>query len=63
MPKEVGYNKEPKEWMIPSRSYGISANDAADVLVTGMEIKSNKTLYKAALAVLKEKKKAINALT
>lgn len=49
----------PKEWKIPSRSYGISAGEAADVLITAEEIKANKPLAKAALASLREKKKAI----
>ena len=49
----------PKEWNIPSRSWGISAGEAADVLITAEEIKANKPLAKAALASLREKKKAI----
>lgn len=49
----------PKEWKIPSRSYGISADEAAEVLITAEEIKGNKSLAKAALVSLKAKKKAI----
>lgn len=50
----------PKEWKIPSRSYGISANEAAEVLLTAEEIKANKPLAKAALVSLRAKKKAIS---
>lgn len=50
----------PKEWKIPSRSYGISAVEAAEVLLTAEEIKANKPLAKAALASLRAKKKAIS---
>ncbi len=53
----------PKEYKIPSRSYGITAGEAADVLVTAQEITKHKELNKAALKVLKEKKKALEAIT
>jgi hypothetical protein len=53
-------SKGPKEYNIPSRSYGITANEAAEIKITAQEIKSNKELNKAALKVLREKKKAIN---
>ena len=52
-------NTNPKEWKIPSRTYGITAADAAETLLTAEEIKANKPLVKAALANLKAKKKAI----
>lgn len=52
-----------KEFKIPSRSYGITAGEAADVLVTAQEITKNKELNKAALKILKEKKKALEAIT
>ena len=50
---------KPKEYQIPSRSWGITADEAADILITRQEIKANKALHKAALASLKAKKKAI----
>ena len=53
----------PKEYKIPSRSYGITAGEAADVLVTAQEITKNKELNKAALKLNKEKKKALDAIT
>lgn len=52
--------KEPKQWTIPSRDWGITAGEAADLLVTAQEIKDNKPLLKAALADLKGRKKAID---
>ncbi len=53
----------PKEYKIPSRSYGITAGEAADVLVTAQEITKNKELNKAALKINMEKKKALEAIT
>lgn len=53
----------PKEYKIPSRSYGITADEAAETLLTAEEIKANKPLIKAALTSLKAKKKAINKIT
>ena len=55
MPKGIGY---PKEYKIPSREYGITADDAARALITAEEIKADKPLLKAAKAKLKEMKKA-----
>ena len=54
---QTGVN--PKEYKIPSRSYGITAAEAAETLLTAEEIKANKPLAKAALAALRAKKKAI----
>ena len=59
MPHGISNGKNPKEYTIPSRSYGIAAGEAADILITASEIKNNKELNKAALKILKEKKKAI----
>lgn len=53
---------KPKEYKIPSRSWGITADEAADILMTRQEIKKNKPLHKAALANLKARKKAIGAI-
>ena len=53
----------PKEYQIPSRSYGITADEAAETLLTAEEIKANKPLIKAALASLRAKKKAIDKVT
>ena len=50
----------PKEFIIPSRSYGITADEAAETLVTAKEIKKNKPLYKAAIKQLKSKQKLIS---
>jgi len=52
--------KHPKEYQIPSRSYGITADEAANTLVEAQEIEANKDLNKAALASLKRKKEAIS---
>lgn len=52
----------PKEYKIPSRSWGVSANEAADILITAKEIEMNKPLHKAALADLKKRKKAADAV-
>lgn len=51
---------QAKEFSIPSRSYGITADEAASVLVTAEEIKANKALNKAALANLRDQKKSID---
>ena len=53
----------PKEFKIPSRSFGITAGEAADVLVTAFEITDNKELNKAALKINKDKKKALESIT
>lgn len=53
----------PKEYNIPSRSFPITASEAADIKIAAQEIKSNKELNKAALKVLREKKKAIDQVT
>lgn len=53
---------EPKEYKIPSRSYGITADEAAETLMTHQEIKDNKPLHKAALTVLKAKQKSISKM-
>ena len=45
---EIAMSKEPKTYIIPSRSYGISSNEAVDILVAAEEIKQNKPLLRAA---------------
>jgi hypothetical protein len=59
-PTTASNHKEPKRYNIPSRDWGITADEAAETLLAAEEIKANKPLIKAALASLKEKKKAIN---
>ncbi len=54
--------EEPKTYKVPSRSYGITASEAADTLVMAEEIKKNKPLNKVALADLRERKKALNKI-
>lgn len=54
--------KEPKTYKIPSHDWGITSGEAADILVSAQEIKKNKALHKLALADLKAKKKAIDAV-
>ena len=39
---------EPKRFIIPSSSYGITASEAAETLTRAEEIKANKELHKAA---------------
>ena len=53
-------DKEPKTWKIPSRDWGVTASEAADILLAAEEIKENKPLLKVALADLKARKKAID---
>lgn len=53
---------EPKRYIIPSRSYGISSGEAADILLSAEEIKKNKPLLKVALADLKARKKALDKI-
>lgn len=55
--------KDPKTYKIPSRDWGITAVEAADILISAQEIKKNKALQKLALADLKARKKAIDAVT
>ena len=55
--------KNPKEFSIPSRDWPITASEAGNVLVEAQEIKANKVLYKAAIANLKAKKKALDTVT
>lgn len=43
---------QPKEFRIPSRSFGITAANAADILSEAEEIKANKPLWNAASRVL-----------
>lgn len=43
---------EPKEFKIPSRSFGITAANAADILSEAKEIEANKPLWNAASKIL-----------
>lgn len=52
--------KQPKEYRIPSNSWGITADEAGNILIQAEEIKAYKELNEAALASLKSKKLAIN---
>ncbi|KKM08046.1 hypothetical protein LCGC14_1727760 [marine sediment metagenome] len=45
-------SSEPKEFNIPSRSYGITAVNAADTLVEAQEIRNNKPLFAAAVKII-----------
>ena len=54
---------KPKEFTIPSRDWPITANEAADIKVTYQEILDNKELNRAAMKILKEKKKTIEKAT
>ncbi len=57
----IGHNSHsPKEFTIPSRSFPITAQEAADIKITAQEILNNKELNRAALKMLREKKKAID---
>ena len=51
----VSQPREPKRFKIPSRSFGITAEDAAEDLALAEEIKMNKPLLAAASKVLSEK--------
>ena len=44
--------KQPQEFKIPSRSFGITASEAADMLSMAEEIKMNKPLFAAASKVI-----------
>ncbi len=44
----------PKEFKIPSRSFGITPENAADILAEAEEIKANKPLWNAASKVLSQ---------
>jgi len=62
MSNVTGMPKSPKFFTIPSRDYGITADEAANVLVSAKEIKKNKPLYKAAVKHLKDTRKAIDEI-
>ena len=51
MPHTTAVNS-PKEFKIPSRSFGITAEEAAETLARAEEIKMNKPLFQAASKVL-----------
>ncbi len=55
----VGTNKKPRTFFIPSREFGITGSDEADILITAREIRNNKELLRAAIIVLLSRKKAI----
>ena len=44
--------RQPKEFKIPSRSFGITPEEAAEMLSTAEEIKMNKPLWDAASKIL-----------
>ena len=52
--------KEAIRYDIPSQSFGITADDAAETLVRAEEIKANKPLMKEVKKVLVAKKKALD---
>lgn len=54
--------RQPKTYKIPSRDWGITAGEAADILLSAVEIKKNKPLLKVALADLKARKKALSTI-
>ncbi len=45
----------PKEFKIPSRSFGITPESAAEVLAEAEEIKANKPLWNAASRIISKK--------
>jgi len=55
-------SKGPKEYTIPSRSWGITAEEAANILISAKEVKANKALYDAAIKHLKDKKDSISEI-
>lgn len=52
----------PARYTLPSRTYGIDANEAAEVMITAAEIKKHPALRKATNKVLKAKQKALNSI-
>lgn len=58
----VGANRKPQTFFIPSREYGITPNEAADMLLVAREIRSNKKLLRAAIIILLAKKRAIEVV-
>ena len=56
----MGNPKEPREWRIPSRDWGITANEAGSILLSAKEVEKNKPLHKAAIADLKKRQKALD---
>ena len=62
-PVTMANTDQPKTYKIPSRSYGITAGEAADLLVTAQEISDHKELNAAALKVNRAKKKALAVIT
>lgn len=54
---------EPKRYKLPSRQWGITADEAGEVLVTAQEIKDNKKLYAEAIKQVKAKQKSLAKIT
>lgn len=58
----VGSNKKPRTYFIPSREFGITAKEAADILRVRNEIKHNQELLKAAIIILMAEKRSIEEI-
>ena len=50
--------KEPKTYNIPSREWGITAQEAADILIAARQIELDGPCYKAAIANIKKENAA-----
>lgn len=44
--------QRPKEFKIPSRSFGMTAEEGAEILVRAQEIKNNKPFFAAAIKII-----------
>jgi len=51
---EPKQEKEPKTYKIPSKDWGITVSDAADILIAAKEIENNTKFYAAAIAHIKK---------
>ena len=60
MPRGVGYPGELKRFKVGTNSFGVTADEAADMLVRAEEVKTNKQLMKAVKVALKDRRKAID---
>ena len=50
MPHNQG--NQPKEFKIPSRSFGMTAEEGAQTLVRAQEIKNNKPFFEASIKII-----------
>lgn len=59
----MAHRKEPKTFTLKGKDWPLTAEDGAQILMDAEALKTNQPFLKAAMAVLKEKKKLIEKAT